>query len=365
VLRGKGDGTFQAPLLTANSMGPILATADMNQDGKLDLIVGNSVLAGWEDGAFFGLTTEACIPPEEHGACQVTTSAAVVADFNGDGLNDLAESIDRYAVMGTFSEAHVAMLINDSPGDGFLVTGVSSPTYKWPAGATSMVTAFGTDFASVTATAQSAASPPTTLGGIRVHILDRSRFDASFNAITTDELAPLFYVSPTQINFEISTTDTFVYISIEHVGSPYVPKGMIIPVQPVAPDLYTLNSSGLAAATAVQLAAMGSFTAIPVTSCNSATCSPVSVNVSSGAVYLSLYGTGFDSGGSLANVTCKVGGTSVQPTYAGPQLQIPGFDQMNLLLPSSLAGTGDALVQCSFGASTQTVSTNPVHITIQ
>jgi uncharacterized protein (TIGR03437 family) len=357
VLRGNGDGTFQAAVMTANSMGPILAAADMNQDGKLDLIVGNSVVAGVGDGTFrfpvfFGLTTQACMPPFT--SCQVTGDfAAVVADFNGDGLNDVAEASNREDLFD-FLDANVAILLNDSPGDGFLVTGVSSPSYKWPTGATSTVTAFGMNLASVTASAPNAASPPTTLGGIRVHFLDRSRFAVGLNPITADELAPLFYVSPTQINFEISTTDTFVYVSIEHVGSPSVPKGMIIPVQPIQADLYTLNASGLAAATAVQISPSGSVIPVSVTP----------INVSSGQIYLSLYGTGFDSVLS-SNVACTIAGVSVQPTYSGPQLQIPGFDQINLLLPASLTGTGDAAVQCSFGPATPPAVTNTVHVTIQ
>jgi uncharacterized protein (TIGR03437 family) len=122
---------------------------------------------------------------------------------------------------------------------------------------------------------------------------------------------------------------------------------MIIPVQPLQPDLFN-------AETAVQ-AASGAVTSVSVNP----------INVSSGSVYLSLYGTGFDSV-STANVNCTLGSVKIQPTYSGPQLQIPGLDQINLLLPSSLAGVGSTSVKCVFvtgGAAT--AAANPVSITIQ
>ena len=35
-------------------------------------------------------------------------------------------------------------------------------------------------------------------------------------------------------------------------------------------------------------------------------------------------------------------------SYAGAQGQYPGLDQVNLQLPSSLAGSGDTVIQCDF-----------------
>jgi uncharacterized protein (TIGR03437 family) len=58
---------------------------------------------------------------------------------------------------------------------------------------------------------------------------------------------------------------------------------------------------------------------------------------------------------------------SLPLTYAGPQIQIAGLDQVNLLLPASVAGTGATSVACSF-ANPQLGSggvTNSVNLTIQ
>ncbi len=367
VLRGNGDGSFQTPLITGNAAGPILATADMNGDGKLDLIVGNSVLAGLGNGTFrfpvfFGVATPPCFPGPT--GCQVNTgTAAIVSDLNGDGAPDVIEAYSAWTPFFGFSVPGLSLLLNDSPGDGFLVNGVSSATYKWPAGAVSLVTAFGNNLAPATQAAPDTTAPPTTLGGIRIHLRDRTTGRDS--TPTPERLAPLFYVSPNQINFEVSTTDTSVYVGIERVGFPYTAKGMVIPVQPVAADLFTLNSAGLAAASAVRVSASGNLDPVLAVSCSGAFCAAVPIDVGGNPVYLSLYGTGFDSSSPRTDTVCTVGGLSIEPSYSGRQLQIPGLDQINLLLPSSLAGRGDMAIQCSVGSGVTAVATGVLHVTIQ
>ena len=58
-----------------------------------------------------------------------------------------------------------------------------------------------------------------------------------------------------------------------------------------------------------------------------------------GQVYLALFGTGFDAG--TANSTAMtIQGLAAPVYYAGPQAEWPGLDQVNVLLPASLAGSG-------------------------
>jgi uncharacterized protein (TIGR03437 family) len=359
VLPGKGDGTFLQPVTTSGLIGPITAAADFNHDGKLDLIAITGVLLGLGNGrfrppVFFGVTNPACAP-DDPAMCSISYGVGMIADFNGDGLPDVAVATQSYESPTNTLLGVISLFLNDSPGDGFLETGVSSATYTWPVGANSLVSTFGVNLAPFTEPAQTAPLP-TTLGGIRVHVLGAGQFD--------DQLAPLLYVSPTQINFEIQASGPFAYVGIEKVGSPFVARGMGVMIQPLAPGLFTLDASGLAAANAVRVSPGGMQTPVPVSSCVIAVCAGIPIDVTGAPVYLSLYGTGFSSV-ATSDTRCDIAGMSLEPSYAGPQTQIPGLDQINILLPSSLAGSGESAIRCSFGLASPPATTNTLHVRIR
>jgi hypothetical protein len=102
-----------------------------------------------------------------------------------------------------------------------------------------------------------------------------------------DRLAPLLYVSPTQINYLVESSDDYVSVSIERIGSPFVVHAMSVPTYPdgLVPGLFTL-SPGLAAATTVRVGSDGNQTPAPVTTCNGSTCNSVPIDLSAGTVYL-------------------------------------------------------------------------------
>jgi hypothetical protein len=82
VLLGNGDGTFQAPITYAGSSqqnGFTLAAADFNRDGKLDLYADGALFLGNGDGTFVLHATYA-VPGE---------ASATAADLNSDGKPDL------------------------------------------------------------------------------------------------------------------------------------------------------------------------------------------------------------------------------------------------------------------------------------
>ncbi len=271
-----------------------------------------------------------------------------IADFNGDRLPDIADGVAKP------NSAVIAVLLNDSPGDGFLTAGVSAATLTSPLGPVSIASAFGTDLAPQTAPG-SETSPPTTLGGIRVHVRDS----------TGDTLAPLLYVSPTQINYVMTSSDTFAFIGIERVGSTYAEKGIGVSIGPLEPGVYSVGA-GLAAASALSVSANNTETAVPVVSCGGLFgCIPVPIDLSGNPVYLSLYGTGFGST-TTASVTCTVAGQNALVTYTGPQMEEQGLDQLNMLLPRTLAGMGAVSVACFFGSEgVYGIPANVVHISIQ
>ncbi|AFU18122.1 Na-Ca exchanger/integrin-beta4 (plasmid) [Bacillus thuringiensis MC28] len=109
VLLGNGDGTFQPPSSFPVGQSPVgIASADFNGDGKLDLVVANefsqniSVLLENGDGTFqpavnFPVGTVGSFP-----------LLLTVADFNNDGLFDLA--------VGNLGTNNISVLLGN--GDG-------------------------------------------------------------------------------------------------------------------------------------------------------------------------------------------------------------------------------------------------------
>ena len=99
VAIGVGDGTFRAPIATSFT-GHVLGTADFNNDGRRDLIVdsqpfassGIAILPGKGDGTFGAARTVAAYD----GA-----TFALTADFDGDGMRDLAIAANRTSSIST------------------------------------------------------------------------------------------------------------------------------------------------------------------------------------------------------------------------------------------------------------------------
>jgi uncharacterized protein (TIGR03437 family) len=69
---------------------------------------------------------------------------------------------------------------------------------------------------------------------------------------------------------------------------------------------------------------------------------PIDMGPSTDQVYLNLFGTGIAGRSSLTGVAITVGNTPTSALYAGPS-SYPGEDQVAILLPRSLAGTGGAV----------------------
>lgn len=105
---GNGDGTFQ-PQVTYAAGGYSVAVADINRDGKLDLVTTGSDSTGSVVQVFFGNGDGTFQPAiTSPGGQQVLAS---LADFNGDGLLDLV-TVPLYA----YPSAPVAVQFGN--GDG-------------------------------------------------------------------------------------------------------------------------------------------------------------------------------------------------------------------------------------------------------
>ncbi|MGH9647929.1 MAG: IPT/TIG domain-containing protein, partial [Bryobacteraceae bacterium] len=88
---------------------------------------------------------------------------------------------------------------------------------------------------------------------------------------------------------------------------------------------------------------------------------PINLGPSTDQVYLILYGTGIRGRSALSNVSVTIGGANAQVLYAGPQGAFVGEDQVNVLIPRSLAGMGNVPIVLTADGE----SSNAVNVTIQ
>ena len=195
---------------------------------------------------------------------------------------------------------------------------------------------------------------PDEFGGTTVSFKD---------AAGNTNLAPLFYVSPSELSFEVppSAAPGTATVTVTNSGGSETASNVVIAT--TAPGLFSLGNSGLAAAYATRVSGSTATTelAYQLTATNGEFLPlPISLGASTDTTYLTLYGTGFDAA-SKTNTTVTVNGTSVSVLYAGTQSQYTGLDQVNIQLPNSLAGSGNVDVIATFNG----VQANPVQITIK
>jgi uncharacterized protein (TIGR03437 family) len=219
--------------------------------------------------------------------------------------------------------------------------------------AESIASYYGTNLASDTAQAN-ILPLPTTLAGISVQVQD------SGGAM---RLAPLFYASPTQINFEVpaGTAVGVAKFTVTNSSNAAVATSTAN-VQNVAPGLFTADSTGkgVARADAIHLGVNGQSSVAPIYQCSGATCSSTPINLGVDTpTYLELYGTGIRNESSLSNVTVTINGTSVPVLYAGAQGGFIGLDQIDVAVPLSMRGSGETnLVLTVDGQTANTVRVN-------
>src|SRR5262249_42150493 len=95
ILLGNGDGTFQSPTTPVfPAYGPLLA-ADLNGDGKLDLVSQSDVFdvqifLGNGDGTFSNTADYLVSFPTNNIYYGAFNFGVALADFNGDGMEELA-----------------------------------------------------------------------------------------------------------------------------------------------------------------------------------------------------------------------------------------------------------------------------------
>jgi uncharacterized protein (TIGR03437 family) len=236
------------------------------------------------------------------------------------------------------------------------VASVSAASFAAGALAPETITAaFGTGLSQNIAVA-STFPLPTTLDNTQVIVVD---------AFGSERPAPLFFVSPTQINYLVpqglfpGTATVFVRRSGNDVA-----QGSIL-VESAAPALFAANANGQGLAAAVVLRVRnGQQTFEPVARAENGSQVPVPIDLGpeSDQVYLLLFGTGFRGFVPPSGLSVSVGGTNVPvPGYAAVD-GFAGLDQCNIgPLPRSFAGRGNVNVVMTAGTKTA----NTVSISIK
>jgi uncharacterized protein (TIGR03437 family) len=327
-----------------------------------DVITGGIVVRPNNGDGTFG-TPETLVSPS---ATSLPFSVSV-GDFNGDGRPDLflldfntnlldlifndPDILTAVDTIGTsivsFPAGTASVLLNSAATKTFTDTNAAS--YATGSLATSsIVTAFGAGLASSTASA--AGLPlPTVLGGSSITVTD---------SLGVARKAPLFYVSPTQINYAIPDGTAINTASVAMA----TPSGTVTASQPivsVAPGLF--NASGLALGQVFTYANSATPAITSTVEFNGQAFEPMPINVGTGSTsaYLILYGTGIRNHESV--VTATIGTATVPVAFAGAQGVYVGEDQINIQLPQLLKGAGSVNVTLNVDGKL----TNAVKITVQ
>jgi uncharacterized protein (TIGR03437 family) len=241
---------------------------------------------------------------------------------------------------------------------GANVSNVSAASYDGSALAPeSIVAGFGVNLANSIVTASSTPLP-TSLSGAAVIIRDSAR---------AERLAPLFFVSPNQINYQIPPGTAPGPASVTVMKADGLSASGTMFISPAAPALFSANASGqgVAAAVALRVKADGTQIYEPIAQYDSARQQFIPIQLDLGPptdqFFLILFGTGLRFYSDLSALAASLGNIPAELLYAGPQGGFVGLDQVNLRVPRSLAGRGEVEIQMTADGKTA----NPVRVSFR
>jgi uncharacterized protein (TIGR03437 family) len=238
---------------------------------------------------------------------------------------------------GGVSDAFFAAI---SPGEATRLAPVSAASYL---GGTlspgSILAVFGEELAPMSELATQLPLP-TAMQGTTAEVTDREG---------QSHPVPLFFVSPFQINLQLPSSVALGRAKLK-IDNPLSRPGRAAEatlwVDRVAPAIFTANGDGSGVPSGfllritndervsyepiAQLTPEGRW--IPV---------PLDLGTEEDRCYLVLFGTGWRQGRGPASVLARIGSVELPVVFVGPQESFVGLDQLNLLLPRSLANSAN------------------------
>ncbi len=267
------------------------------------------------------------------GAAQATNYKVAMQTVNGGG--GAAKSPGYQAVTAIAQPGAIGLLKSQSfqlelgvlTSDDLNLnqpTIVSAATFKAPVAPGSIATAFGVHLAMADAAAVSLPLP-LNLAGTTVRVNGRP--------------GQLFYVGDDapagygQVNFLIPPETEAGMAEVVITAADGTTSMARVQVAPVAPGLFTADSTG-----------SGEAAALATPDGIRYFISPFEVTVDSRPNYLVLFGTGIRNVSRLDLVQVTVDDLPAQVVYAGPQGALIGLDQINIIIPQQLRSRGPVKV---------------------
>ncbi|HEY1754461.1 MAG TPA: YHYH protein [Bryobacteraceae bacterium] len=278
---------------------------------------------------------------------EITRNPSVPSTKSNTPMGPVGMWVNGAAIFNVLDGASYSNSAGADEGGGGVsprATNISSASLeRGPLAAGSLVSAYA-EFDATLATSTATGSPagsgwPLTLGGATVTVTDSTGAQLP---------AGILYASPTQVNYQVPSTAASGpgKVTITSGGTSITGAINIAATYP-----------GIFKASADSLAAAQTLTVIGSNQTVASVTATAPINVSTGQVYLMLYGTGIGT----AAVTATIGGVNATVAYSGPQGEFGGLDQVNLVIPPSLAGKGKVNVV----VTANNKPSNPVYIVIQ
>ncbi len=283
----------------------------------------------------------------------VIPAGQTMVDFSAGGIGvggpiDVSASLPA-ALGGAMATTKVTVIR--------IVTGVSAASYlRDELAGESIIASFGTEMATDTQVATSIPLP-TSLAGTQVEVKD---------SMGIPRLSQLFFVSPTQINFQIpaGTANGAAELKVTS-GDGKISLGSL-QIATVAPGIFSANASGqgIAAAVALRVKPTGEQIYEAVSEWDPAAQQFVAKSIDmtqpGDQIYLILYGTGIRFRSDLPAVKLFFGDLMTGVDYAGPQADFVGLDQINVLIPPELTTRGQITIKLEVDGKLS----NPLTITL-